>query len=273
MMITSRQGLKFFLCSLFVCAGCADRRSETYFSPASYRHSPDPTWHSDVADATSREAADLIDQAIARYSETVQGYRCILMRREMVKGRLTPLQTIDVCFRESPRSVRLAWLKKAGKVDRVAYVEGRDWNEEGEPCALVRPTNRLVRWVAGDVAVPVHGEKARESSRHTVDDFGFGYLLGRIRDLNELAERRGHLELRMLPDGEVDGRATKVIQRRLPQMDDYPDSQLIMHIDQESLLPVHFETYADPHGRQLLGLYIFTDVRINPEFCEADFEL
>ncbi len=274
-----RRGMTHFLfvpCCFILSAsnaGCTGVLSEASAARTPERRSTDGLVLGEGIKPSSQQAADLIERAIERYQQTVRGYRCTLTRQERVKGRLTPVQTIDVCFRESPRSVRLAWKRKAGKVDRVVFVEGRDHNRKGEPCALVRPTNGLIRLVASRVSVPVHGKKAREASRHTVDEVGFGALLERIRDLNGRAGQRGHLDMRMLRDGVINGRATKVIQRRLPRGKGYPDALLIMHFDQESLLPVHFETYAYPNGQRLLGRYTFSDVQINPPMCAADFEL
>ncbi len=278
-MSTRRDATHFLTVSGFACVtalspGCATAKAETKRPsiPEQCRE-VDTRSIRDVIRTPTDDAVELIDQAIARYNKSIRGYRCTLTRQERLRGRLTSVQTIDVTYRESPKSVRLVWTGKPGKVDRVVYVAGRDRNRKGEPCALVRPASALVRLVASEVSVPVHGRKARQASRHTIDEFGFGELLTRIRKLNCQAEHRGDLDLTMLADGQIDGRPTKVIRRRLPPGRDYPDGLLIMHLDAQTLLPAHVETYADRDGRHLLGRYTFTNVRMNPPIRSSDFDL
>jgi hypothetical protein len=47
---------------------------------------------------------------------------------------------------------------------------------------------------------------------------------------------------------------------------------MVMHLDQEWLLPVAVYSYADHEEKKLLGRYIFTDVNLEPKFSDKDFE-
>ena len=69
-------------------------------------------------------------------------------------------------------------------------------------------------------------------------------------------------------------RPTYVFERRLPYTGDhglYPDRLLVVHLDQECLLPTCCIAYADEAGTKLLGRYVITDVKFNVGLTDSDF--
>jgi serine/threonine protein kinase len=52
----------------------------------------------------------------------------------------------------------------------------------------------------------------------------------------------------------------------------YPDALLVIHIDQEHLLPTACYSYADGERSRLLGSYVYTDLRINTGLGDSDFD-
>jgi hypothetical protein len=91
---------------------------------------------------------------------------------------------------------------------------------------------------------------------------------------NSIARERGVLNLRSGGVGEIAGRPTFVILRDLPYEGPdgpYPDARLVMHVDQEHLLPIAVFSYADAAQTQLLGSYVFTDIELNPDFGDDAF--
>ena len=47
---------------------------------------------------------------------------------------------------------------------------------------------------------------------------------------------------------------------------------MVLHLDQEWLLPTAVYCYADHEGKELLGSYVFTNVRLNTGLGDADFK-
>jgi hypothetical protein len=75
-------------------------------------------------------------------------------------------------------------------------------------------------------------------------------------------------------EGSIDGRPTFVLARYLPYTGPngkYPDARLVVHLDQEWLLPVGIYSYADREARVLLGSYISTEVELNRSFSDLAF--
>ena len=51
----------------------------------------------------------------------------------------------------------------------------------------------------------------------------------------------------------------------------YPDARMVLHLDQQWLLPVAVYSYADHAQKVLLGSYVFTQVEVNPGFGNDAF--
>ena len=62
---------------------------------------------------------------LLRYRREVHGYRVVLQKQERLNGKVGPVETLDVCFREEPFSALLKWRgPSVGMADRVLYVAG-----------------------------------------------------------------------------------------------------------------------------------------------------
>jgi hypothetical protein len=108
-----------------------------------------------------------------------------------------------------------------------------------------------------------------------MDEFGFEATFALFDRSNSLAIRNNVLELSYTGDGEVDGRPTYVLTRRLPYEGEngpYPDAKLVVHFDQEWLVPTAVFSYADADEKELLGSYVFTKVELNPGLTDGDFK-
>jgi len=253
---------------------CVDWQSPRRASASYLEQVPRPNL-SKAREIGSPDPSELLTRAVDRYDRQVQGYTCTFYRQEFVKDHLTEEQIIEVAYRESPQSLSMRWVQNADNVRRLVYQAGRDRSPEGEECAVVEPNGAVARLVAGRVPIRVHGELARGSSRYTLDQFGFRATLERVTRINALAGELGDLVLRYAGKGEVAGRTTLIIERQLPYTGEsglYPDALLVLHLDEESLLPLAVYCYADPDGEVLLGRYIATNVRVNPPLNDHAFE-
>ena len=217
---------------------------------------------------------ELLGIALERCALEVRDYNCVFLRQELIDGKLTAQQAMRVHYLDDPRSVHMTWIRNVDRVSRAVYVEGQHVGEDGTELALVEPAGDIARLLVPELKVPVHGEAARRSSRHTIDQFGFRAVLERIINDNRRFAEQGVLDCRFAGQGAVEGRPTYVIVRRLPYTGpegEYPDARQVLHLDQEWLLPVAIYSYADEEERVLLGSYVTIGVELNPGLDDAVF--
>jgi hypothetical protein len=198
------------------------------------------------------------------------------VKQELLPEGLSPIQEIEVRYRNTPQTVYMTWKTNAGGARRALWAPGdpRFVDQQGRALARVEPNGTLVRLVTTDVFVLIHGPDARKASRRTIDECGFASTFALLEKFNGIAEARGVLDFKYAGPGEIDGRRTYKIVRNLPYEGPdgpYPDSRMILHLDQEWLLPVAVYSYGDKEAKQLLGSYVFTKVELNPGMDEAAF--
>ena len=205
-----------------------------------------------------------LQKALVRYQKEVQGYECTFYKRELVQGRMTPLQKIAVRFRDKPFSVFMRWEQNAELVERVLFVKGQN-----DDMALVKPAGLLQLFVPGHVRREVSGPDSVRVSRRRLDQFGFGNILNGILSVNRKAKDLGDLQFSYQGTSTIDGRPTLVFERILPDKPEYPERKLVLHIDSDWWLPT--ATFFYNLDDQLLGQYVLTDVKLNPRQTDTDF--
>lgn len=211
-----------------------------------------------------------------RYDREVRDYGCTFVKREFVNGKLKDEEEIDVRFRDQPHAVFMFWKRGTDQVKRALYVDSAAFRDnKGQKIAKVEPAGAIVRLVVSEVELPIHGKEAKEASRRTIDEFGFRSTFKILDRFNTLAERNGVLDFRFEGEDKVDGRVTFRFVRHLPYTGEkgtYPDARMVLHIDQEWLLPTAVHSYADREGKKLLGSYVIKNLKLNQGFSERDFQ-
>lgn len=234
-----------------------------------------PLTRAALLETLTRDPVVITKLSAQRYAD-VRDYRCRLIKQERIDGKLRDVEEVDVLFRHAPHSVFMTWVRNADQVRRALFVDdGKLVNDKGEKMAKVEPNGAIIRLFIKEVEMEIHGPRAREASRRTIDEFGFGATLALLERYNTIGRERGVLDMRFEGEGTIDGRPTYVVVRRLPYDGPkslYPDAKLVLHIDQEYLLPTGIFSYADAEGRELLGSYMFTRVQLNAGLTDADFE-
>jgi hypothetical protein len=233
-----------------------------------------PLSHAALVGMLQRDPGFMTDLAIRRYEEKVTDYTCVLRKQERIAGKLSEKQSISVKFRGEPLSVYMNWIENEDECRRALYVKGRWTNRKGEELAKVEPAGALIRLIVSETKIPIHGARSKKASRRTIDEFGFLHTLQLLNNINDAAAAEGKLDYKYVGEGMIDGRPTFKLLRYLPydgRDARYPDAMLIMHIDQEWLVPTALYSYADREGRTLLGSYEFVSVRFNVGLSEADF--
>ncbi len=211
------------------------------------------------------------------YDANVSDYTCTFLKQERINGTLGPEQEIEIRFRESPYSVDMQWIRNAGKAQQATYIEGRWQDEDANEQLIVRPAGVLGS-LFPEVRRNIHGPGATRESRRTIDQFGYRNSLDLIIHYSQKALGAGDpaYSLEFVGEGDVAGRATFAFRRTLPYTDEqgeYPDALLIIHIDQEWLVPTACVAYADAGGQDLLGSYLLVNARFNVGLVDDDFNV
>ncbi len=223
-----------------------------------------------------RDPSRLLRLARERCQRGTGDFSCLFVKQERINGTLKPVEEIDARYRADPLSVFMIWRRGADQAQRALFIDRREFVDgDGHRLARVEPAGVLLRLIVSDLLVPIHDAAARQASRRAIDEFGFRSTFEILERVNNLAASRNELDFRYAGEGAIDGRATVILVRRLPYTGPggpYPDATMILHLDQEWLLPTAVYSFTDPEGRRLLGSYVFSQVQLNPGFGETDFQ-
>lgn len=227
--------------------------------------------------ALARRNPELLPKmALEHYRSDIKDYTCTFWKQERLNGKLGKVEKIDVEYREAPVSVYMRWEQNATEVKRALYMDAPDFvDSQGRKVAKIEPNGAIVRMLVSEVTLPIHGARAKKASRNPMDRFGFRRALELLLADNARSRKEGVLDFQYDGEGEVDGRPTYVLVRYLPYDGDdgkYPNAKMIMHIDQEWLIPTAVYGYADKQATTLLCSYVYTNVKLNPGLTDRDFQ-
>jgi hypothetical protein len=210
-----------------------------------------------------------LDACLRRYSRSVKGYECKLRKQERLEGNLQLPELMLVRFREEPFSVFLEWEKGERLARRVLFVKG-----ENNDKLLVKPAGVLA--VAGIVERDPEGPDARKSGRYPLTEFGIRIGTLRTRESWAEARKEGSLKVEYLGEKrikELDDRLCYVLKRtgyRKAEADGFTETEATLYFDKETWLQVGSVLKGDKG--ELLGEYLFRDIKLNPEFKPEDFK-
>jgi hypothetical protein len=226
------------------------------------------------AEVLAREnPLNLLELARSRCRQEVRDYRCVFTKKEFAGGEMRGPTVMQVLHRQAPLSVLMTLRSQSTMVKRALWVQGTRFDSNGEELMLIEPGGWR-RLLVSKAEIPIHDERILEHNRSTIEDFGFLATLDHLCTVSETASQEGDLDLRFDGRGSIDGRPTLILSRRLPYgsgKPGYPDALTILHLDEEWLLPVSMEQYADPQRQQLLASYQITEIRLNPGLRDSDF--
>jgi len=207
---------------------------------------------------------------IAHYQREVTGYRCMMYKRERIKGKLKDLEVVRCHFKETPFSLHMNWEKGAGLAKKVLYVAGENnGNLVARPGIPALLPERLRPLQERDP----EGEDAKNSGRYTVKQFGI--YLGTDRTVKAMlrAAERGKLFVQyygVVTVPQLGGRMCyKLVRKPYEPPEEEGVNELTIYIDVETLLQTGSEL-RDSNG-SLLAEYYFRDVELNPRFDEKQF--
>lgn len=220
-------------------------------------------------------------QARERHVQTVEDYRCTMVKQEMLQSGMSPEQELDVLHRVTPYSVALTYTRNANLVNRVIYVKDRwidpDADDPDERELAVCQPGAVAQLVVRSLKMPIHGSMSKHAARRAIDEFGFKRTLDLLIKYCELAKSRGELALKFCGESHFDGRPVWVVRRSLPYAGEqglYPDRTAEIYMDKEYLVPIAVYCYSDEerNPQNLLGKYEYRDIRFGVGLTDADFD-
>jgi Protein of unknown function (DUF1571) len=213
-------------------------------------------------------ALKFLQMSLERYDHEVQGYSCILTKRERVKGKLKEKPEVTQCyFKEKPFSVYMNWIANPGDAQRILYVEG-EYNNK----MMTRPSG--LKGLIGVLAFDPDAPLAKNAGRYLVTEFGI--KIGTKRTLNgmKLANDRGALFVSYEGIYRVpecgDRLCHKLVRKPCTPLEDEGIYDMTFYFDMETWLQVG--SILKGPNEELIAEYFFRDVRINPKFKDKQFK-
>lgn len=205
-----------------------------------------------------------LQMALDRYDSEVEGYSCILRKRERIGGKVQLLERVECHFLEKPFSVYMKWLEGARKCGACAYVEGTN---DGKMWA--RGAGLLKIFV---VQRGLHDADAKMTSRFTIDEFGIRWGTRRAQTSLRDAEK-GALQFRYLGEHdipEVGGRRCYKLHFKYDPPDPEGLADLTLYFDTATWLQIG-SVLKEADG-SLMAEYFFRDIKLNPKLSPKQFE-
>ncbi len=207
-----------------------------------------------------------LENCLKRYDRDVKGYQTTLIKQERLGGKLQPTEVIDVQFREDPFSVLFTWKEGLRLARRVLYVKGK-YNDQ----LIVKPSGLAA--LIGTVERDPNGADAKNSGRYPLPEFGIKIGTQRTLAAWKAAAKEGALHVEFLGERkikETGDRVCWVLKRtgyKRPEEDGI--TQFTTYIDKETWLQVG--TILKGPSNELIGEYIFRDIKRNPAFKDDTF--
>jgi hypothetical protein len=205
-----------------------------------------------------------LEKVLIRYDREVQGYSCLLIKQERLHGELQGREKIEVLFRDKPLSVFMTWKEGGGLTSpsRVVFVAGENNGK------LIAKLGFLI------VEEDPLGERAQKSGRYPLTEFGMQIGCRRAFTSWKDARAAGTLKVEYLGEKEIKelGRTCYVL-RRTGYEHKYGDGcvevESTFYFDKETWLQVG--SVLKGRDGELIGEYLFKDVRLNPTFKDGAF--
>jgi len=204
--------------------------------------------------------------------QKIQDYSAVLVKRELVNGKLTGPEYIFTKVRHEPLSAYCYFLDPENlRGQEVIYIEGQN---NGKMWAHGTGFKK----VFGTVSLDPNGPIAMQGNRYPITEIGMLTLVQRMLEVAERETQYGECEVHFFPGAKINGSSCTCIQVMHP----VPRRNFIFHlarifIDDELNLPVRYEAYgwpSRPGGKPVLEEeYTYLNVKLNNGFTDADFDI
>ncbi|HEY5311790.1 MAG TPA: DUF1571 domain-containing protein [Pirellulales bacterium] len=203
--------------------------------------------------------------------DSVATMQAVMEKRERVRGRLEPLQQIEIKVRRAPRGVYMRW-RAPDEGQEVIWRENANGNQ-----ILVHPggwRGRLLPMVRIDPNSP----RVLEQSRRPIESAGLWAMTRQLGELVAQAQKSAAaLRVDVTQDQQFAGRkctAYRLVRAAYTSASDF--QSLVIYIDAAAKVPVGIERYiwtVGGRGAPVLDeYYAYRDLRLNAPLSGRDFD-
>lgn len=213
--------------------------------------------------------------ALKRIDNDLKDYSATLVKRERIGDTLGAREYIFTKIRQQPFSVYMYFLgPESLKGQECLYVAGQNNGN------LLGHAGSGFQAKFGSVSLKPDGMMAMRGQRYPVTEVGIRNLTRRLIEVGEQDAQYGECTVDYFLNAKVDGRKCTCIQVTHPT----PRKNFLFHkarifIDDELELPIRYEAFSWPKqagkevgDEELIEEYTYTNLKLNNEFTEADFD-
>ena len=225
-------------------------------------------------------ALEVAKLGLKNIEENVHDYEAVVIKQALVKGKLTELEHMKIKIRHAreledgtkiPFSVYTRFLSPDSVVGQEAiYVDG--WNN-GKLIAHLKPGifNRI------KIPLDPNGPIAMKDTIYPITMLGIKNLIKEMLVKGTRDLEHGECEVTFDRNIEIDGRKCMLLEITHPIERDYFEfHKAKIYIDLEHEIPVAYEGFLWPEEEggepRLLEKYIYTELKINTELDDSDFD-
>ena len=271
--LTLRVGICCLLAASLAITGCgghsADPNTSTGTEQSNSETVDAATPPDDPRQMARKQLQGLIDDTLARLAE-IKDYRYTLRKQEMVDDVLLDPQYLATKIRHEPFSVYLKFVEPSPqKGTEAMYVEGRN---DGK--LIGHGTG--IKAILGTQHLDPKGMIAMLGNRYPIVDSGMKNTLNKLKRMaNDPVSADCQIEF--IEAGEVGGRPCYGVQLTNDEPNDkFKLAKARLLFDNETRLLARFSAWhwlpSGPREPQLVEDYTYTDVMLNCDFDDADFD-
>ena len=204
--------------------------------------------------------------------QKIEDYSAVMVKREVVDGKLADEAYMFVKVRHRPMSVYMYFLKPQSlQGQEVIWIEGQN---DGKMWAH----GTGLRSIFGTVSLSPTSSIAMEGNRYPITEIGILKLVQRLLNVAEHDAQFGECEVKFLPGAKINDRVCTCIQVMHP----VPRTNFRFHmarifVDDELNLPIRYESYDWPErpGEAPVPMeqYTYLNLKVNNGFTDADFDI
>ena len=210
--------------------------------------------------------ADALVAAMRAAEARARTYTFTLERWEVVDGVRTPNIVVEVRHRK-PDALYARWVGDYERGQEVLYLPKSHPKQ-----FLVNPTGLIP-----PLWLELRGAAAMRANRHSVDELGFPYLVGRIAADHARLQTPGapaatYVDLGLSP---VAGRPARCYRATLPRaaLPSLYADQVEVCVDEALHLPTRVDAWDLVDGRLVqVEHYVYRSITVNPPLTDLDFD-
>lgn len=203
-----------------------------------------------------------------KYSR-IYDYTGVFERQEKIKENLQKPETFKIKFRK-PFDLYMQWIEGPNKGWELIYASGKYNNK------VIVHVSGLANVFLPTFEIDPTGSLAMLNNRHSVLEFGIGYIIDKyIRDINTAYSNK-ELTVRYHGEDKIDNRPCWVLETEVPkEKKQYYCQRSVTYIDKEFLLPtkcIFYEWNKTKNKSEVIEVYTFRNLSFNNGLTDHDFD-